>query len=585
MRRKTQQRYISPMFHTFSVGGEKGDSSNMKFAKVASVTLALLMIFGLLSFGFGSGRAYASSHREAPLISMDPPADGNDLYAFVSPDKPDTVTLIATYYPFEEPVGGPNYFRFGDDVLYEISIDNVGDAQPHIQYQFRFNTRVGNGNTFLYNTGPIDSLDSPNWNVKQFYTVTRVENGQATELGKDLKTPPSNVGAKSTPNYQALSDAAINTLSDGSKVYAGQSDDPFFVDLNVFDLLSIRKLPGNMGGGVDGLKGYNVQTIALQIPMTKLAKNGARPADAKDPNAVIGVWTDSYRQATRVLKSGGGYNYSGDWTKVSRLGAPLVNEVVVPLAAKDLWNYSKPADDAQFLGGVTDPELARLFKALYNINVPPTPRDDLVAIFLTGIPGVTQPPTSTLKASEQLRLNMGVPPSASPNALGVVGGDNAGYPNGRRLADDVTDISLKAVAGAAYPLFHPDFKADPLAGQLGDGVDANDKPFRTTFPYVALAHDGTSSIPHGVEAPKPVAAQPPAAQPPAAQPPAAQPPMAQPPAAMPPGAMPGMPKTGSFFEIDHLGDIYGYLLLMMATAGATLFLSGWAMRRKATVKK
>ncbi len=545
----------------------------MKLAKVASTTLALLMVFGLLSFGLGSGRALASSHREAPLISMDPPADGNDLYAFVSPDKPDMVTIIATYYPFEEPSGGPNYFRFGDDVLYEINVDNVGDAQSHIQYQFRFNTKVGNGNTFLYNTGPIDNLDSPNWNVKQFYTVTRIENGQSTELGKDLKTPPSNVGAKSTPNYEALSNAAIQNLSDGSKVFAGQSDDPFFVDLNLFDLLSIRKLPGNMGGGVDGLKGYNVQTIALQIPMSRLAKNGAKPADAKDPNAVIGVWTDSYRQTTRVLKAGGGYDYSGGWSEVSRLGAPLVNEVVVPLAAKDLWNYSKPADDAQFLGGVTDPELARLFKALYNINVPPTPRDDLVAIFLTGIPGVTEPPTSTLKPSEELRLNMGVPPSANPNRLGVVGGDSAGFPNGRRLVDDVTDIELKAVAGAAYPLFHPDFKPDPLAAQLGDGVDANDVPYRASFPYVAISHDGTSSVPHGVQAANPIV------QPPVAQPPAAQPPVAQPPA-----AMPGMPKTGGF-QIEHLGDIYGYLIAAMGIAGAVLFLSGWTVRRRAVSVK
>src|SRR5207249_11432098 len=160
-------------------------------------------------------------------------------------------------------------------------------------------------------------------------------NGAASVLGSNLKTPPVNVGAKSTPNYEALSNAAIQNLSDGSKVFAGQTDDPFFVDLNVFDLLSIRKLPGNMGGGVDGLKGYNVQTIALQVPMAKLAKSGAKPADAKDPSAVIGVWTDSYRQATRVLKAGGTYEGSGDWVKVSRLGAPLVNEVVVPLAAKD----------------------------------------------------------------------------------------------------------------------------------------------------------------------------------------------------------------------------------------------------------
>ncbi len=543
----------------------------MKTTKTLSTIVVVLMVFGLAAFGVRSAQVGASSHREAPMISMDPPADTTDVYVFTSPDKPDTVTIVTSWYPFEEPVGGPNYYRFGDDVLYEIHIDNVGDAQPHITYQFRFTTKVGNGNTFLYNTGPIDSLDDPDWNVKQFYTVTRIENGKATELGKDLKTPPVNIGAKSTPNYEALSNAAIQQLSDGSLVFAGQSDDPFFVDLNVFDLLTIRKLPGNMGGGVDGLKGYNVQTIALQIPKTRLTKDGKAPSG---DNAVIGVWATSSRQATRVLKAGGTSEGSGEWVQVSRLGAPLVNEVVVPLAAKDLWNNSKPADDAQFLGGVTDPELARLMKALYNIQVPPAPRDDLVAIFLTGIPGATQPPTSTLKPAEELRLNMSVPPASNPNPLGVLGGDMAGYPNGRRLADDVTDISLKAVAGAAYPLFHKDFKADPLAAQLGDGVDANDVPFRNTFPYVALPHDGTSSVPHGVEAP-PAPQCPPQA--PAPQcPPAGQAP--QPSSGQMPA--PGMPKTGGPLQIDHLGDVYGLVLGTAAALGGLLLLGGWLARRR-----
>ena len=540
----------------------------MKATRIFNVAVAILLVLGLAVFSAGTTRTNASSHREAPLIANDPQADGNDLYAFTSPDKPDTVTLIATYWPLEEPVGGPNYFTFGDDVLYEINIDNVGDAQSHITYQFDFNTTVGNGNTFLYNTGPIDSIDSANLNVKQTYSVKRIVNGQTTELGTGLKVPPVNIGAKSTPNYEALSNQGIQALSDGSMVFAGQSDDPFFVDLNVFDLLTIRKLPGNAGGGVDGLKGYNVQTIALQIPKNLLTKDGQAVSGAGAGNAVIGVWTTSYRQKTRVI-NGPKIEGSGEWVQVSRLGAPLVNEVVVPLAAKDLWNYSKPADDAQFLGGVTDPELARLFTALYNIKVPPTPRDDLVAIFLTGIPGATQPATDTLKPSEQLRLNMGVPPSANPNALGVVGGDLAGYPDGRRLADDVTDISLKAVAGAAYALFHPDFTPDPLAAQLGDGVDANDVPFRNAFPYVALAHDGTSSVPHG-------AGDAPVCPPAPACPPSGG---AQPPAG---GTPPGMPITGS--GINHLADIYGLVIGGIAFLGGLILLTGYAVRRKAAQK-
>lgn len=529
----------------------------MKAAKTLNTLFALLLIFGLAAVGLQARQAGASSHREAPTISNDPVADLTDYYAFVSPDKSDTVTFIINTWPFEEPVGGPNYFTFGDDVLYELHIDNVGDAQSHITYQFRFNTVVGNGNTFLYNTGPIDSIDSPNWNMKQFYSVTRLDDGKPTTLGQNLKTPPVNVGAKSTPNYPALSHAAIQTLSDGSMVFAGQADDPFFVDLNVFDLLTIRKLPGNAGGGVDGLKGYNVQTIALQVPMTRLTRDGGRPSGPSAANAIIGSWTTTSRQATTVLRGGGKVEHSGEWVQVSRLGAPLVNEVVAPLAAKDLFNNSKPADDAQFLGAVVDPEMARLFKALYNIQVPPTPRDDLVAIFLTGIQGATQP--ANVKPSEQLRLNMGVPPAAKPSALGVIGGDLAGYPNGRRLADDVTDISLKAVGGAAYPLFHPDFKADAIAGQLGDGVDANDEPFLNSFPYVGYAWDGTTSVPHGSYAPTGTTNPPPASNP------------------------PGMPTTG----INHLGDIYALLLAVLGLGGGLILVGGWAMRRRtaqATIK-
>lgn len=542
----------------------------MKLGRIASSLLALLMVMGLATFGGSYGQVGASSHREAPMISDDPAADNTDLYAFVSPDKPDTVTFVMSFWPFEEPSGGPNYFDFDPNVLYELHIDNVGDAKSHITYQFRFTKNVGNGNTFLYNTGPIESIDSPNFNVKQFYTVTRLDEGNATVLGQNLKVPPANIGAPSTPNYEALSNAAISTLSDGSMVWAGQSDDPFFVDLNVFNLLQVRKLPGNAGGGVDDLKGYNVQTIALQVPMSKLAKSGAKPSGPTDASAVIGVWSTTSRQATRVLKGDGTLQGSGDWVQVSRLGMPLVNEVVAPLAAKDLFNSSKPENDAQFLPAVLDPETAKLLNAIYKVQVPPAPRDDLVAIFLTGIPGATQPPTSTLKPSEQLRLNMGVPPSTSPNNLGVVAGDLAGFPNGRRLADDVTDVALKAVAGAAYPLFHPDFKPDPLAAQLGDGVDANDSPFRTAFPYVALPWAGVDSIPHGTEA---------QVCPPAAPCPPGPTPVAG-------GGTIGMPKTGSsgIFNVDHLGDIYGYVLGGIAAAGGLVLLGGWAIRRRSEGK-
>lgn len=450
-----------------------------------------------------AGATLASSHREAPLISGDPKVDATDFYAFVSPDNSNTVTLIANYIPFEEPAGGPNFYSFDDNALYSINVDSDGDAKANIQYQFKFSTNTKNKNTFLYNTGAVNSLTDPNLNVTQTYTLTKVVNGQSTVLGTNIPVAPSNVGPKSTPNYAALQAAAVTTVG-GVKTFVGQSDDPFFAELGgLFDLLTIRKLPGNAGGGVDGLKGYNVHSIAIQVPITDLTADHSKPTTIADPKAVIGTWTTAYRHTTRVLAANPASSTdTGDWVQVSRLGAPLVNEVVVPLGAKDLWNASQPQDDAQFANGVANPELGTLLKALYNVAVPPqgafgsaNQRDDLEAIFLTGIPGLTKSVKAT--PSEELRLNVAVPVTANPNRMGVLAGDNQGYPNGRRLGDDVVDISIDAVAGAAYPLFHKDFKADPLATKLGDGVDANDVSFRSTFPYLALPHQGFASMPHG----------------------------------------------------------------------------------------
>ena len=457
--------------------------------------LSLLLTSSLTTF--------ASSHREAPMTSGDPKIDATDLYAFVSPENNDSVTLIANYIPFEEPAGGPNFDSFDDSALYEIHVDSDGNALADVTYQFRFKTTVRNPNTFLYNTGPIESLTDPDWNVMQTYTLTKVENGQSTILGTDLKSPPVNVGKKSTPNYASLQGQAVYGLSNGMKVFAGQSDDPFFVDLGAtFDLLTIRKLPGNAGGGVNTTKGFNVHSLALQIPISQLTKNKNTPSDIKNGDSVIGVWTTASRMGTRVLNTNGTQDNSGNWIQVSRLGAPLVNEVVVPLAAKNLFNGSKPENDAQFANGVTDPELGKLLVALYGIKVPPqgafgssTARHDLVAIFLTGIPELTKP--INVVASEELRLNVAVPSTVKPNRLGVLGGDTQWYPNGRRLSDDVIDISLRAVAGAAYPLFHPDFTADPTGLKLGDGVDKNEKGFRNSFPYLALPNSGFDSAPHG----------------------------------------------------------------------------------------
>lgn len=433
--------------------------------------------------------AAASSHREAPLISEDAVADNTDVYAFVDPREPDRVVLIANFIPLEEPAGGPNFHRFADDVLYDINIDNDGDGRAEILYQFSFTTTVRNPDTFLYNTGPITSLDDPDFNVRQHYRVTRREGGEATLLGRDLATPPVNIGPRSTPDYPALAAAAVHTLADGSRVFAGQRDEAFSVDLgSVFDLLGLRPLnaahliPLAPGAGADGTSGYNVHTIALQIPIHRLVADG-------DP--VIGVWSSARRARVRALQSGGRRpKESGGFQQVSRLGMPLVNEVVIPLRLKDRWNASLPKDDAQFASFILDPEPAALIPLLYPgvfTCTPRVPRNDLVAIFGTGIPGLNQPRRVTV--AEMIRLNTAIPPTplGQRHRLGLLAGQLDGFPNGRRLEDDVVDIELRALAGAT-PL--GDCMGVSPNQDLGDGVDGNDLPFLTEFPYMPTPHPG-----------------------------------------------------------------------------------------------
>lgn len=464
--------------------------------------LICLLATALLLMGVAP--AMASSHREAPLISNDPVADNTDSYAFVSPDNTHTVTFVGNWLPFEEPAGGPNFYRFGDDVLYEFHVFNNTDRRADITYQFRFKTTVRNGNTFLYNTGPISSLSDPNWNVRQFYSITRIQWGKATVIAKDLPTPPSNVGPKSTPHYAALAASAVKSLPCGVKVFAGQRDDPFFADVGaIFDLLTIRNDFGAHGGGIDALGGFNCQTIALRVPITQLTSNGRVPFSATDPHATIGFYASASRQRVSVLRTE--CNNAGPQVQVSRLAEPLINEVVIPLKAKDAWNASDPVNDQQFLPYYRDPEVARLLHGLYGISVPPTPRNDLVAILLNGInlqplgipfSNVGGPPNSDL-----IRLNVAVAPKKPGDAgysrLGILGGDLSGFPNGRRLSDDVVDIELQAIAGATP--FTPTFDVSPN-NQLGDGVDKNDLPFMSGFPYVATPWQGFQDT-HGTPSP------------------------------------------------------------------------------------
>jgi hypothetical protein len=428
---------------------------------------AYFLTMVMLLIGYQMMPSRASSHREAPLISGDPQADTTDVYAFVSPDAPDTVTLISSWIPFEDPAGGPNFYRFGDNVLYEFKIDNTGDGVEDVTYQFRFTSQIRNPNTFLYNTGPIKGLDDATRNMSQTYTVTRIENGRTVLTAGPMQTMYDNVGPASTPAYGGYGSGiyAFNDTGGTSVVFAGQTDDPFFLDLRVFDLLYGANLSE---AGTDSLAGFNVHSIALRVPKSALRSSSS---------PVIGVWATASRQTT-TTRQPGSETGSGSFVQVSRLGMPLVNEVVIPVGLKDKWNGSKPADDGQFLSYVTDPEVPKLLQAIYNIPAPAAPRNDLVQVFLTGVPGLNQPPG--VKGAEMLRLNTDVLPNPNPARLGVLAGDIAGFPNGRRLTDDVVDITLQAAAGVL----------GGVKTTLGDGVNRNDVPFRPSFPYLGQPHSG-----------------------------------------------------------------------------------------------
>jgi Domain of unknown function (DUF4331) len=460
-----------------------------------------------------------SSHREAPYISSDPVADNTDVYAFVSPDAPDTVTIIANFIPLEAPAGGPNFYQFGDDVQYEINISNSG-TQTDISYQFAFSTAAPNPAAgFLYNTGPITSLSDTTWNRKQTYDVTKVQWGKSTVVGSSLPCPPCNIGPLSTPNYSSLADAAVQTLATGEKVFAGQRADAFFVDLGaVFDLADLRPFASlhagggalGMHDGINTLGASNVHTIALQIPKTMLTSDGSNPTDPAKSTAVIGVYASARRQKAQVFDSSQGhFDGSGPYEQVSRLGMPLVNEVLISLGMKDRWNASCPFKDSQFLSDVSFPALADLLPALYpgvfpnlealNAKLQPLPpakqRADLVAIFLTGLPPGIVPGFQNVTAggevqADLLRLNMAIPPTRSPNPAGLVGGDAAGFPNGRRLQDDIVTIELRALAGVTYPLVNPSFTPDAAASKITDGAPSSGINLLPCFPYMPEPYSG-----------------------------------------------------------------------------------------------
>jgi hypothetical protein len=477
---------------------------------------ALLVLLGGASWLWAPPWAGASSHREAPLISKDPTVDNTDVYAFVSPDDASKVTLIANWIPFEEPAGGPNFYHFDDTARYLIKIDRDGDAVEDIAYEWTFRTDIRDRSTFLYNTGPITSLGDTTYNYRQFYRVREMVSGGATiTLGDNLLMVPDNIGPRSTPNYESLAAQGVRSFDGGIKEFTGQRDDPFYVDVaSIFDLLGLRPfntahvIRRNTESGSDTTGGFNIHTTAIQIPMSRLAPDC--PNSAADKRCVIGIWSTAERRATTILTPGA-EAVSGDFVQVSRLGHPLVNEVVMNLALKDTFNAVPPSVDRTVpavVNRVTDPEVARLYCVLYGIQTPGLPcsgntpgsrtadRADLVAVFLTGIAGLNQQVNSLATPSEQLRLNVAIAPTAGVcqgNVLGVIAGDSAGFPNGRRIEDDVTDIELRVVAG----ILDPSFNVAPN-NQLGDGVNKNDKPCLPNFPYLATPHQGYEHDHHPV---------------------------------------------------------------------------------------
>jgi hypothetical protein len=510
----------------------------------AASTLTILLAAVLIAFN-GVG---ASSHREAPLISQDQFADNTDTYVFVRPDDPSRVVLVASWIPFEGPEGGPNYWEWGKDVLYDINVDNDGDAVADFTYRLSSRVEVGNPNTFLYNTSTIDSPSDPDWNRRQFYTVTETSEEGTTTIVDDQLAPPVNIGNKSTPDYQALSDATIYTYSDPSSgdeltIFAGQTDDAFFVDLQVFDLLTLRGHAPPIGYSdgpnrpVDSVSGFNVHSLVLEIPISRLVQGD---------ETVLGVWSTSSRPSMNVFSTGS-ETASGDPVQISRLGMPLVNEVVLPLGLKDTFNGIPPSVDLTVYDllqeSVEDPEVGNLLCALYGVplpadadddcdteytpGVPRTGRGDIFDIFLTGMVlanpftintaggpvelpagfNVNQP--AGVVPAEMIRINTAISGDLCapvPSRLGVLGGDACGFPNGRRLTDDVVDIELLAVAGAAYEVLDDrdeTFSFDPgLIRTLSDRVNSNDLAFRDTFPYMSLAQSGQSHF-HENSGPRP----------------------------------------------------------------------------------
>ncbi|HUS33283.1 MAG TPA: DUF4331 domain-containing protein [Kofleriaceae bacterium] len=399
----------------------------------------------------GAITASASSHREAPMIAEDQFVDNTDVYAFISPSDSNKLVMVADYVPLLLPQSGPNFYRFSEDAFYDINIDNDGDAKTDITYRYEFDTSTKNGNTFLYNVGPVDSITSANLNVTQTYTLWKIAGNKKTKVMENVPVAPWNVGKRSFPNYEQVALQAIKS-SAGTSSFAGPRDEPFFVDLHVFDLLGV--------GGSPTTDGVNVMSLVLEVPITDIAAGGARPTSTTDKTSLVGIHATASRPQIRILRKGRDADDYGKMIQVSRLGWPLVNEVIVPLKDKDKYNRSLPKDDvANFGAYILDPEVPKLLNLVLNAGCPATPsggRTDIVGLLA---------PNGTVPA-DLLRINIA---QGQTNA-------QSHFPNGRALADDVTDTLLTVACNNG--------------GAIGDGVNRNDKDFTTTFPYLASPHSG-----------------------------------------------------------------------------------------------
>jgi hypothetical protein len=469
----------------------------------AMVAMALFMLL--------PGSVFASSHREAPITALDHTADVTDWYAFVSYDHPDRVTMILNVDPFLEPSNAPNYFPFDPNVLYEMKVDNNHDGEEDVTFQFRFKTEIRLPGVFTGSVGgiagipPITSLDGPGsagLSLRQTYTVTMIKNGVATDLtgGKQLFAVPSNVGPRTMPDYGALFQQGIYDLGNGVRVFAGTVDDPFFIDLGaVFDSIHFRMGVGGIltpqvdaddkhNYAPDAVAGFNVNSIALEVPITMLTVDG-QLHPASDKNAVIGTYGATSRPKVTVRQSPNPLASSGPFQQVNREGNSLINELIIGTGSKDRFSMDDPKNDGQFANFFLDPLLAHLYSSVFNIPIPSAPRTDLLPLvqYTAPIcPGCG--PNDVGPIADLLRLNTGIPPTpvASQKRLGFLAGDNAGYPNGRRLIDDIVDISSRVVVGIL---------ADRVkfGAPLGDGVNVNDGGYGATFPYVQPAHSGRNS--------------------------------------------------------------------------------------------